>query len=155
VTPKAPSKNPSPEILDAAASAAQVLRVIPRTMRHIRNELRTFAKSELTVPQFRILIHLSEHETLNNRQLAEIHGVSVAAMSRMADGLVRRGLVERSTSPTDRRQISLRLTAPGRVMLDRIQAGVRNGLAQRLTQLETQPRHELTSGLRILEEIFR
>lgn len=150
---KTPSKT---NVLPAAAeNAARILRVIPRTMRHIRSELRSFAKSELTVPQFRILIHLSEHDALNNRQLAEIHGVSVAAMSRMADVLVRRKLVERSTAPNDRRQIQLRLTAAGREALERINTGVQGNLEQRLSALEDRPHFELSSGLRILEEIFR
>ncbi|MBI3555654.1 MAG: MarR family transcriptional regulator [Deltaproteobacteria bacterium] len=134
-------------------SAKQILDVIPRTMRIIRTELRALAKSELTVPQFRILAHLTEG-SLNNGQLADIQGVSVAAMSRMVDGLVRRNLLTRTVSASDRRQIHLALTPTGRETMDRITKAVQKSLAERISKLSTKPKKDLASGLDALEEVF-
>ncbi len=134
-------------------SARQILDVIPRTMRIIRTELRALAKSELTVPQFRILAHLTEG-SLNNGQLADIQGVSVAAMSRMVEGLVRRELLDRSVGLTDRRQTVLALTPKGRETMDRITKAVQKSLAERISKLSTKPKKDLASGLDALEEVF-
>ncbi|MBI3541960.1 MAG: MarR family transcriptional regulator [Deltaproteobacteria bacterium] len=137
-----------------ARSARQILEVIPRTMRIIRSELRLAAKSELSVPQFRILVHLGE-SALNNGQLADIQGVSVAAMSRMVDGLVRRGLIERTHDATDRRQVRLALTGVGSQTLERLKSGVQLSLAARISSLGTQPKEDLLNGLNVLEEVFK
>ena len=134
-------------------SAKQILDVIPRTMRIIRTELRALAKSELTVPQFRILAHLTEGP-LNNGQLADIQGVSVAAMSRMVDGLVRRELLTRTVGANDRRQTLLALTPSGRETMDRITKAVQKSLAERISKLSTKPKKDLASGLDALEEVF-
>lgn len=136
-----------------ADSAKQILDVIPRTMRMLRTELRSYAKPELTVPQFRILVHLTEAPR-NNGQLAEIQGVSVAAMSRMVDGLVRRGLIERVGSTTDRRQIQLVLSDDGQRLCEKITTALQKSLSLRIAKLDKRPRQNLQTGLNILGEMF-
>lgn len=133
--------------------AKELLEVIPRTMSIIRAELRSVAKLELTIPQFRILAHLSRGP-LNNGQLAEIQGVSVAAMSRMVDSLVRRNLIKRASSKSDRRQIQLVLTTNGRRMFGRYKASAQKNLSIRFSKLETKPKQTLREGLSILGDMF-
>lgn len=140
-------------IMNDAESAKQILEIVPRTMRVLRSEIRALAKSELTVPQFRILIHLSE-SARNNNQLAESQGVSVAAMSRMVDGLVKRGLIKRAASLKDRRQIFLELSAEGRKVHERLQAEVQKSLASRVSKLDNKPKQALIQGLNVLGEMF-
>lgn len=133
--------------------AAHLLDVIPRTMNHIRSEVRGLAKPHLPVPQFRILARLSKGPA-NNSQLAEWMGVSLPAMSRMVDGLVKRGLVSRSRETFDRRQVQLDLTSKGKEQFQDIRAGMLNQLAGRLTALDPEKRDRLRQGLSVLDEIF-
>lgn len=52
------------------------------------------------------------------RQIATALGVEHSTASRLVDGLVRSGLVEKSPSATDQRQTLLRLTQEGGSLLD-------------------------------------
>src|SRR5690348_10012475 len=103
--------------------AKKILDVIPSVMRAIRTEVRSFAKPELTVPQFRILNQLSISAS-SNRELAEWMGVTSPTMSRMVNALVDRALIERSYGRRDRRQVGLSLTTKGRKTVETIRTAV-------------------------------
>ncbi|MBY0472207.1 MarR family transcriptional regulator [bacterium] len=135
-------------------AAQELLKVVPRVMRSIRAELWSLSKGDLTVPQFRILFHLKEMPR-NNRQLADLQGVSVAAMSRMVDGLVKRSLIRRIVSTEDRRQVHLELTKVGHEKLSRIQGAMRRTFSEKLSGIDAQLKISLLSGLSALEELFR
>ena len=122
-------------------------------MRVIRSELRALAKSQFTVPQYRILVHLLDGP-LNNGQLAEIQGVSVAAMSRMVDGLVKRDLLKRIEASTDRRQTYLGLTNLGQCTVEKLIRNVQKGMAIRISKLDPITKKALASGLSALKEMF-
>ena len=94
-------KPPAPEDL-----AALYMEVVPQAMREFRKDMRRSRSSCLSVPQFRILAHL-RRESANNRALAEIQGVSVAARSRMVYWLCKHNLVERQKYARDRRQVQV------------------------------------------------
>jgi DNA-binding MarR family transcriptional regulator len=59
-------------------------------------------------------------QTLTIADLAEQIGRSHSATSRLVDGLVRRGLLQRSEEVADRRQRTLELTNEGRALLSHI-----------------------------------
>src|SRR5690348_16166223 len=99
--------------------AKAILSIIPPVMRFIRTEMRIAAKSELTVPQFRILAKLSISKATNS-DLAEWMGVSAPTMTRMVDPLVQRQFVTRETGSEDRRQINLELTASGQALFNKV-----------------------------------
>jgi DNA-binding MarR family transcriptional regulator len=144
---------PGESAVDDAESAKKLLEVIPKTMRIIRTELRNYAKAEFSVPQFRILIHVSQGPR-NNSQLAEHIGVSVAAMSRMVNGLVLKGLLTRTVGPTDRRQVQLILTEKGRNTVNQLTSAVQKTMALRISRLGQRPKRELRTGLSVLEALF-
>src|SRR4051812_40889160 len=89
------------------------IEVIPRTMWAIRYGMRSVSRTELTVPQFRVMAALW-HGPKTNSALAESIGISVPAMSRLVDGLVGSGIVVRTQNPQDRRQVGLELSPEGR-----------------------------------------
>lgn len=138
----------------AAQVAAQLLELFPRLVRELRHELDPAARGAgLTAAQYRILCHLKE-ETATNKALAELAGVSVAATSRMVDGLAERGLVERARARADKRQCQLRLTAEGRAELEgfRQQAGL--VLRRRLLGLKRSDLKEVEHALTLLLTTF-
>ena len=129
--------------------AALYMEVVPRAMREYRKEMRKSRSTNLTVPQFRILAQL-RLDSANNRTLAEVQGVSVAAMSRMVDGLCKQGLIERFEDPRDRRQVHLQLTALGRERFESFRNEARKRLEQRLGSLKPDEQLSLTQGLAAL-----
>src|SRR5262245_22044759 len=67
----------------------------------------------VTLPQFRALVALATRGPLNVRSLSEELGVHPSTASRMCDRLVERGLIDRETSATSRREVTVRLTPAG------------------------------------------
>ena len=74
----------------------------------------------LPLREFSLLIRLSVHPGLCQRDYAEQLAVDVSTFSRMVDRLVHQGLLERRNMPVDRRSKSLRLLPAGQ---DRLAAG--------------------------------
>src|SRR2546422_357750 len=99
--------------IQAGELARAFLDVVPRTMWLVRAEVRQAARNKsqgtLSVPQIRVLAQLRSGAK-GNGELAEALGVSVPSMSRLVDGLVRRGMVTRAVRRQDRRSVTLALT---------------------------------------------
>ncbi|MHB8632955.1 MAG: MarR family winged helix-turn-helix transcriptional regulator [Thermoplasmatota archaeon] len=98
----------------------------------LRAEARLRKPGDLSMPQFRFLHMLRTKPEDSLSAIAEDLGVSPPALSRMVDGLVERGLVERTTASGDRRRVELALTPAGDALMREVRAGIVEGLAQRL-----------------------
>jgi long-chain acyl-CoA synthetase len=75
------------------------------------------ATAELSLPQYRVLGLLDESPAVSS-DLAERLAVRPPSVTAIVDGLVARGLVERRTVVSDRRQVDHVLTESGRHALD-------------------------------------
>lgn len=71
---------------------------------------------ELTLPQYRVLSLLSDGSAAATA-LADHLAVSRPSVTAVVDGLVERGLVERTTDPDDRRRVRHSLTGSGHHVL--------------------------------------
>ena len=76
---------------------------------------------ELSITQLATLYVLDGDEPVSLGVLAERVGRSVSAVSRLVDGLVRRGLVERREHPTDRRVRRVAIAEDGEAVLRRLE----------------------------------
>ena len=140
--------------LNDAARAKDILDIVPSAMRTLRHELRSHAKTDLTVPQFRILIRLDESPA-TNRDIAEWMGVTAPTASRMIDALLRREFVTRAyDAPTDARKVTVRLTPKGEACLANIRNEVQSQMIDRLASLPERKKRALSSGLAVLSELF-
>src|SRR5690606_8070856 len=93
--------------------ANEFLEVIPPLVWIIRSEIRSSAAPILTMPQFRVLANI--HNGMNTvSEIAAHQGVSQPAMTKMVNGLEKRGLVRREVNKKDTRQVFLSLTAKGK-----------------------------------------
>ncbi len=137
---------------DARPAAAAFLEAIPRLMCELRNEL-SASNSGLTVAQFRCLkmVHRSTDVSLGD--LADANGVSPPAMSKLVDGLVEAGLLERRPSTDDRRRLELSVTAAGKRKLDVVGDRLKTSLAARLSTLTASDLAALERGLATLNSI--
>ncbi len=67
------------------------------------------ADADLTLPQYRVLVFLVARGRPATH-VAALLGVTPSTVTSVVDGLVARGLVERSSDPVDRRRVVLSLT---------------------------------------------
>ncbi len=135
--------------------AKLILEVLPKTMLFVRSEMRDCAKSKsaLTVPQFRVLVRLSQADA-TNAEIAEWMGVSAPTMTRMIDQLARRKLVNRITQVQDRRQVKLSMTDSGKDLFEYIREDMRGRMTLKIDVLTEVQRKTLVKGLNVLSEIF-
>ncbi len=67
----------------------------------------------LNKAEFRCLRNMIEHEYLNNKEIAERMKLSASRLTRIIDGLVRKGYVKREIQPNDRRNMQIYLSEKG------------------------------------------
>jgi len=72
---------------------------------------------ELSLPQYRVLIFLSEHDAAAASALASRLDVTRPTITAIVDGLVARGFVERRPAQDDRRRVEHHLTRAGERIL--------------------------------------
>jgi len=130
-----------------------LLDLIPRIMRSIRVSMREFTGPQLTVPQFRALAYVAL-APCSNKQLADWQGVSLPAMSRMVECLVKRKLLVRTVDRNDRRQVQLQLSKKGRDQFERLRHALQLELSARITTLDEQKKRTLADGLTVLGGLF-
>ena len=119
-------------------------------MRLIRKEMRRHRGADLTIPQFRSLLFLQRHPGAALIQVAEHLGLTPPTVSKMINGLVTRGLVERPDSTVDRRRAEMRLTARGNTLIDRVRGETIAQFAKRFEKLPPIERDKVLSGLSAL-----
>lgn len=111
-----------------------------RAYRRLIHELDTarlqqWEQSRVTLPQLRVLHQIRRTPGVTTGELARTLGVTVSTVSGLVIKLVDRGLVARTTTPTDRRQLPLYLTEAGAHLLGELSEADRTflaGLAERL-----------------------
>jgi DNA-binding MarR family transcriptional regulator len=84
----------------------------------------------LTLSQYHLLVPLAGGGSQTIRVLAEAAGVAPPTATRMLDGLERDRLVTRTPSATDRRCVTVDLTAAGRDALERTERAIVAGRAR-------------------------
>jgi len=107
------------------------------------------ADQALTHPQFFMLKRL-ESGPATVSEAAEYLGVSLSAVTSMADRLVKTGYVARNRSESDRRHVWLELTVAGRKALEesvKMRREVIYGLLGRLPEEDLEALHSIYSRL--------
>jgi len=104
----------------------------------------------LTLPQCHTLIEVGTRNKVSLVDLAASFGLDASTLSRTIQGLVEIGLIDRKTSPEDRRYVVISLTPQGRrvfreiedrfnryydAVMDRVPAGRREAIVAAVTEL--------------------
>jgi DNA-binding MarR family transcriptional regulator len=108
----------------------------------------------LTLSQYQLLAPLLDDEEMPVGALALLAGVAPPTATRALDALVRRGLVDRRPSDTDRRCVIVRLTGDGEQAVRRRRAAVRRKRAALLRNLDPAEREQAERLLRRLAEML-
>ncbi len=108
---------------------------------------------ELTITQIKLLHHLDEAPVaLTLKDASEFVLLSLPAISRTVDDLVRRGFVERHEDHEDRRMKRITVTDAGRDVISRLNAARLHGLKEFVETLSGAERRVLAGALSQLNE---
>ncbi len=134
--------------------AGGLLNVVPQIMRVMRGEMRSHRGGELSVPQFRTLAYLDRCPGGGLHDVTTHIGLTAPSMSKLVDGLIARRLVKRQISCTDRRRITLSLTAQGKAVLQRARKHTRIRLGEMLASLTGAEGEAVLQTLAVLRRAF-
>lgn len=110
--------------------------------------------ADLTLPQFRVLVVLATRGPQNLGSLAAALEVNPSTASRLCERLVRRRLIKRQTSSTDRREIRLTIAPNGLEAYELVTARRRERLGALVDRLPPDARTHLLAGLPALSDAF-
>lgn len=105
-------------------------------------------KERVTLQQLRMLVVLAEHDDLKLVALADELDVNPSTAMRMVDRLAAARLVSRQVNPANRRENVLRLTGPGRQIVDEVTARRRKEIAAVVARMPSGQRSGLVAALR-------
>lgn len=107
------------------------------------------SNAELTMPQFRTLMMLSQ-EAQRMGAIATLLSGSLSSATSMIDRLVDKGLVERAADKEDRRVVVCRLTDSGQEEIDRFWRIGRLGIARIAVHLTTEELRTIVNAIHLL-----
>jgi DNA-binding MarR family transcriptional regulator len=139
---------------DDAELASTLVEVIPLVMRAIRSHMRANRAQDLSVPQYRALGFVVRHPGASLSQVAEHQGLTLGAASRLVDGLVTRGLVERRASTRDRRFVTLHVLPSGASTLAQARQRTEQALAAMLAALPPSEQETILRSMDSLRAVF-
>ncbi|MEO7058404.1 MAG: MarR family transcriptional regulator [Lapillicoccus sp.] len=138
---KTTTSSVTPEQVDAVMTAAQALVGVAA-------QGVTEVEDRVTLPQLRVLILVATRGGLNLGALAEAMGVHPSNASRACDRLVAAGLLQRTESTIDRRNLMLELTGDGYALIDEVLRHRRAAVVRILEGLTESRRRTLSSAMR-------
>lgn len=127
-----------------------VLPEVGRTMRSVANHsLRE--EDGPSLQQFRI-IELT-HQGFSQTQMAHFLQVSMAAVSKLVDSLVKHGFLERIQC-ADRRCLQLKLTPEGKKIHKKVTTQIEKAIDKHVVKLTKDEVSDLKKGLAVLDKIM-
>ncbi|MHC1736599.1 MAG: MarR family winged helix-turn-helix transcriptional regulator [Ignavibacteriaceae bacterium] len=110
----------------------------------------------LTVAELKCIRHINKTENVNNKEIAERMNLSSSRLTRIIDGLVTKGFIEREIDSADRRNMKLSLSVEGIKLLEQINLTYltvhKDILANIEPKLHTEVIKAMSSLLEALEE---
>src|SRR5215469_14580348 len=134
--------------------AREVLDVVPAVLRPLRRQMRSH-RAGMSIPQFRSLCFVERYDGASLSMVAEHLDLSLPTVSRMINGLVQRGYLQRKSSEDDRRHVSLSLRAKGQAIMREARQATQQYLSERFENLSDEQRQALVAAMQALREVFQ
>jgi DNA-binding MarR family transcriptional regulator len=128
---------------------------VPPVWNFVRTHIRGTAtgKFEITVEQFHVLRYVRRGPN-SMSELATAKNISRPAISQAVDVLVKKGLLTRIPSKTDRRVVELALTEEGNALLDTVFKENREWMKERMKALTTEELETIGEAMVALKKIL-
>jgi len=128
---------------------------VPPVWSTVRSHIRATAtaKFDITVEQFHVLRYVRRGPN-SMSELATAKHISRPAISQAVDILVKKGLLTRVPSSTDRRVIELNLTAAGNSLLDTVFKENREWMKERMNRLTPDELETIGKAMEALKKIL-
>lgn len=133
--------SPSRVALEAAQAATRLARQVAVALGDL----------DLSPSQYRLLLFLSEGNAAASAVAGRL-AVSRPSVTALADGLERRGLLQRKSDPADRRKVAHELTEAGREALAAADAAVAERITGIAAHLDEQQTDQAMDGLALWNE---
>jgi DNA-binding MarR family transcriptional regulator/GNAT superfamily N-acetyltransferase len=111
-------------------------------------------ESPFTLTEGRVVYELAQHERTTATQLGEELGLDPGYLSRILQGLRKRGFVSRKSSPEDGRQFLLSLTAKGQRASATLNAASHRQIGGMLRALPAAEQDRLVHAMHTIEEVL-
>ncbi|HWE02948.1 MAG TPA: MarR family transcriptional regulator [Tepidisphaeraceae bacterium] len=134
--------------------AKQMIETIPLVMQFMRRQMRKASSRKLSIAQLRTLNFVSKHDLPSLSCAAEFIGLSLPAMSRLVDGLVKADLLTRRACADDRRHVRLAVTPVGQSALDESWKSTHVRLADEVAAMKPQDCRTISAAMDILRQSF-
>jgi DNA-binding MarR family transcriptional regulator len=102
---------------------------------------------DVTLPQFRALVVLDRELGLNVSSLASELRIQPSTATRLCDRLVRKGLADRRTDPSNRREVTMELTSAGRALVREVTERRRAEIASIMAKVPVAQRLAIVDAL--------
>ena len=128
-----------------------ILRLQDKLVQHRRLwDARPWLELDMSTPQFKAMLLISEDREIRMRELARRLGGSFSNATVLVDRLVDRGLVERMAEPKDRRVVLVRATGEGRHLIEQLVTSWRTLSTPLLETLAPEELDTVHEALRVL-----
>lgn len=134
-------QSPSTVALEAARAATRLARQVAVALGDL----------DLSPSQYRLLLFLSEGNAAASAVAGRL-AVSRPSVTALADGLEKRGLLQRKSDPADRRKVAHELTEAGREALAAADAAVVERISVIAANLDEHQTDEAVDGLALWNE---
>lgn len=111
-------------------------------------------RSPFTLTEGRIVYELAQHEQATATHLAQELGLDAGYLSRILSGFEKRGLLEKTPSEADRRQVLLALTDEGRAAFAELDAASRQEIEGMLAALVEEEQQRLIDAMQTIERLL-
>ncbi len=134
--------------------ARELLEVVPLVMRDIRAQMRSRRTPDITVPQFRTLAFVDRNAGSSLSDVANHMGLALPSMSKLADDLLKKGLITREEQPADRRRVKLAVTSRGLSILETSRKGTLASLSEKLAGISADDKAAIAEVMQTLRSVF-
>ena len=144
-TPSPAGDGRSQPVVDAVVGASRALVAIAARSLGAAGE-------DVTLPQYRALVVLASRGPQRVVDLAGFLDVTASTATRMCDRLVRKGLVQRQRSSSDRRAVRVRISSAGRDLVAAVTQRRRREVQAIVERMPTADRERLVTTLRMFSD---
>jgi MarR family transcriptional regulator for hemolysin len=140
------------KLLDTCAH--ELMDTAPKIIQSIRSEMRSGHGANLSIPQFRSLRFIQRNPDTSLSDLANHLGLTLPSVSKLVDGLVKKGLISRQESTADRRRLTLGLTQSREAIINSARANAQVNIAKILSNLSNEELNTIHRTLELLNPLF-